>query len=217
MFCRSRQQTHDPTGVVAGFADATGAFLPLVCTLNGARNLAATASLLGLTLDDMSAAALPAPPGSQGLTFLPYLEGERTPPLPDARGQLLGLTLNNYTPANLARATIEGVLWSLAYGLHTLQHHTTTIHRITLTGGGAQSPAVREIARAVFGLPIATTEPFESVAVGAARQAAWALTGTPPTWPIPYIDQQDPTTADQAAAAQINQRYHTTLHTHFAV
>ena len=215
LFCQSPEQTHDPSGVVAGFADATGAFLPLVCTLNGARNLAATASLLGLTFEEMSAAALSAPPGSDGVTFLPYLEGERTPPLPDARGQLVGLSLSNYTPANIARATIEGVLWSLAYGLQTLQQQAASIRRIILTGGGAQSRAVREIARAVLGLPVAATEPFESVAVGAARQAAWALTGTLPTWPVPYVDEQEPTTADLAAAAEINERYHTTLHAHF--
>src|SRR4051794_6196122 len=159
-FTKSQQQTHEPTGTVAGFADATGEFLPLVCTLNGARNLAATASALGLTFEEMSAAALSAPPGSEGLTFIPYLEGERTPPLPDARGQIVGLSLRNYTPANLARATIEGVLWSLAYGLQTLQRYVPGISRITLTGGAAQSRAVREIARAVFGLPVATTEPF---------------------------------------------------------
>jgi len=125
--------------------------------------------------------------------------------------------LSNYTPANLARATIEGVLWSLAYGLQTLQQQATPISRITLTGGGAQSRAVREIARAVFGLPVASTEPFESVAVGAARQAAWALTGTVPDWPVPYVDEQDPTTEDMAAAAEINDRYHSTLQAHFGV
>jgi xylulokinase len=216
VFSRSPQQTHDPSGVVAGFADATGEFLPLVCTLNGARNLAATASVLGLTLEEMSDVARLAPPGSEGVTFLPYLEGERTPPLPDARGHLAGLSLDNYTPANLARATIEGVLWSLAYGLQTLQQQAARINRITLTGGGAQSPAVRDIARAVFGLPVATTKPFESVAVGAARQAAWALTGTLPTWPVPYIEEQEPSMTEVAAATEINERYHSALHAQFS-
>ena len=109
-FTKTTQQTHEPTGTVAGFADATGEFLPLVCTLNGARNLVATAHLLGVTLDELSKLALSAEPGSEGVTFIPYLEGERTPPLPDARGQLVGLTLSNMEPANIARATVEGVL-----------------------------------------------------------------------------------------------------------
>ncbi len=184
-FTRSSQQTHEPTGTVAGFADATGAFLPLVCTLNGARNLVATAQLLGVSLDELSRLALSAEPGSGGLTFLPYLEGERTPPLPDARGELVGMTLKNLTPANLARAAIEGVLWSLAYGVQVLREQTGEITSITLTGGASQSDAVRQIATAVFGLPIVVTDTFESVAVGAARQAAWALTGELPDWPRP--------------------------------
>ena len=78
--------------------------------------------------------------------FLPYLDGERTPPLPDARGQLVGLTLTNMTPANVARATIEGVLWSLAYGLQVLREQTGSIGRVILTGGASQSEAVRTIA-----------------------------------------------------------------------
>ncbi|MFL6026864.1 MAG: xylulokinase, partial [Friedmanniella sp.] len=148
-YTQTTEQTHEPTGTVAGFADATGAFLPLVCTLNGARNLVATAELLGVSLDELSRLALSAEPGSGGLTFLPYLEGERTPPLPDARGELVGMTLRNMTPANLARASIEGVLWSLAYGVQVLRDQTGPIRAITLTGGASGSAAVRGIAAAV--------------------------------------------------------------------
>jgi xylulokinase len=216
-FTKSDRQTHEPTGTVAGFADATGAFLPLVCTLNGARNLVATAQLLGVTLAELSELALSAEPGSQGVTFFPYLEGERTPPLPDARGQLVGLTLGNMTPANIARATIEGVLWSLAYGVEVLREQTGEISSITLTGGASQSDAVRQIAPAVFGLPIVVTDTFESVAVGAARQAAWALTSALPDWQVPVISQQEPTPADQRAAAEIMDRYRSVLTVNFGV
>lgn len=214
-FSQAAQQTHEGTGTVAGFADATGAFMPLVCTLNGARNLVATAELLGVSLDELSALALSAPPGSEGLSFIPYLEGERTPPLPDARGQLIGMTLSNMKPANLARAAIEGVLWSLAYGVQVLREQTGSVQRITLTGGAAQSEAVRQIAPAVFGIPIAVTETFESVAVGAARQAAWALTGNLPDWQVPYLGEFEPTPADQASAAELADRYKAILDTHF--
>ena len=127
---RSETQTHDPSGVVAGFADATGAFLPLVCTLNGARNLVAMAKTLNVSLDEFSALAVSAPAGSEGLVFLPYLEGERTPPLPDARGELRGATLSNLTAANLARATIEGVLWSLAYGVQVLREQASPVDQV---------------------------------------------------------------------------------------
>ncbi len=214
-FTRSSAQTHEGTGVVAGFADATGGFLPLVCTLNGARNLGATAGLLGVSLDEMSRLALTAPPGSEGVTFVPYLEGERTPSLPDARGELVGLTLANMTPANIARATIEGVLWSLAYGVQVLRQETGEINRITLTGGAAQSRAVQEIAPAVFGLPIASTEVFESVAVGAAKQAAWALTGSMPDWAVAYVSELRPSSSDVSAAAEISDRYRSVLSAHY--
>jgi len=216
-FTKSHQQTHEPTGTVAGFADATGEFLPLVCTLNGARNLVATAQVLSVTLAELSELALSAEPGSQDVTFVPYLEGERTPPLPDARCQLVGLTLANMTPANIARATIEGVLWSLAYGVEVLREQTGDISSITLTGGASQSEAVRQIATAVFGLPVVVTDTFESVAVGAARQAAWALTGTLPDWQVPVISQHEPTQADQRAAAEIMDRYRSVLAANFGV
>jgi xylulokinase len=216
-FTKSYQQTHEPTGTVAGFADATGEFLPLVCTLNGARNLVATSQVLGVTLAELSELALSAQPGSQGVTFVPYLEGERTPPLPDAQGQLVDLTLANMTPANIARATIEGVLWSLAYGVEVLREQTGEISSITLTGGASQSEAVRQIAPAVFGLPVVVTDTFESVAVGAARQAAWALTGTLPDWQVPVISQQEPTQADQQVAAEIMDRYRSVLAANFGV
>ncbi|MCE3275612.1 MAG: xylB [Propionibacteriaceae bacterium] len=216
-FTKSHQQTHEPTGTVAGFADATGEFLPLVCTLNGARNLVASAEVLGVTLDELSQLALSAEPGSQGVTFVPYLEGERTPPLPDARGQLIGLTLANMTPANIARATIEGVLWSLAYGVEVLRDQTGQISSITLTGGASQSEAVRRIATSVFGLPVVVTETFESVAVGAARQAAWALTGALPNWPVPVLSRHEATAADQRAAEEISERYRSVLAAHFGV
>src|SRR5918994_232837 len=138
-FTISTSQSHDPTGTVAGFADATGAFLPLVCTLNAARNLSATASLLGVDFAEFARLALSAPAGSGGLAFVPYLEGERTPPLPTATGELVGMSLANLVPANLARAAIEGILWSLAFGLRVLQEHGGTINRVILTGGGGAS------------------------------------------------------------------------------
>ncbi len=109
-----------PSGFVAGFADATGHFLPLVCTLNAARVLTATADLLGVDFDELAALALAAEPGSGGLTLLPYLDGERTPNLPDARGSLHGMTRANLTPQNLARAAIEGMFGGLADAVDAL-------------------------------------------------------------------------------------------------
>ncbi len=178
------QSARDASGTIAGFADATGRFLPLVCTLNAARVLDATARLLGVDHAQLSALALSVEPGAHGLVMVPYLEGERTPNLPDATGSLRGLTLANSTPAHLARAAVEGMLCGLADGLDALVASGVEPRRILLVGGGAASEAVRQIAPTVLGLPVEVPEPGEYVADGACRQAAWALSGeaAPPTW-----------------------------------
>ncbi|MFI2714068.1 xylulokinase [Micromonospora sp. NPDC018662] len=176
----------DATGAVAGFADATGRFLPLVCTLNAARVLDAAATLLGVDLDTLGELALSAPPGADGLVLVPYLEGERTPDRPHATGSLHGLTLGTSTPAHLARAAVEGLLCGLADGLDALLAQGARADRIILVGGGARSAAVRRIAPQVFGRPVVVPPPGEYVADGAARQAAWVALGgdAPPTWSI---------------------------------
>lgn len=172
----------DPSGIIAGFADATGRQLPLVCTLNAARVLDATASLLGVDHDQLSRLALSTP--SEGLVLIPYLEGERTPNRPDASGAIHGLRLGNSTPGHLARAAIEGLLCGLADGIDALRAAGVETRRVLLIGGGAKSAALRELAPAILGVPVVVPEPGEYVADGAARQAAWALAGTPepPKW-----------------------------------
>ncbi|OCB29546.1 xylulose kinase [Mycobacterium malmoense] len=187
----------DDAGFVAGFADATGRYLPLVCTLNGARVLDAAAAMLGVDHHRLSELALAAPPGSAGLVLVPYLEGERTPNRPNASGALHGLRVATATPANLARAAVEGLLCALADGLAHLAALGVDARRILLIGGGAQSRALREIAPAVFGLPVLVPAAGQYVALGAARQAAWALSGSPrpPRWTAPPADEY---TADPA-------------------
>jgi xylulokinase len=174
----------DPTGIVAGFADATGRFLPLIATLNAARVLDAAARLLGVDHATLSELALQAPPGAGGLVLVPYLEGERTPDRPTATGALHGLTLSSAEPTHLARAAVEGLLCGLADGLDALEAQGVRPSRILLIGGGAASEAVRRIAPQVLGRPVAVPPPGEYVALGAARQAAWVLTqdADPPTW-----------------------------------
>ena len=172
----SRAPIADPSGTVAGFADAAGHFLPLVATLNAARVLDTTAALLGVSHDELSDLALHASPGADGLTLLPYFEGERTPNLPDATASLSGMTLASTTRVNLARAAVEGMLRGLGAGLDALRDLGIPLERALLIGGGAQSEAVRRIAPDVLGLPVEVPEPAEYVALGAARQAA-ALVG----------------------------------------
>jgi xylulokinase len=197
----------DPTGTVAGFADATGYFLPLVTTLNAARVLDATARLLGVDHAELSRLALSAPPGAGGLVLVPYLEGERTPNKPYATGALHGLTLSTAEPAHLARAAVEGLLCGLADGLAAVAAGGTPVRRVFLVGGGARSEAVRRIAPAVLGVPVLVPPPGEYVADGAARQAAWVLAGgdTPPIWPsaATEVHEADPVPAVRERYAEV--------------
>ncbi|MEU4624544.1 xylulokinase [Actinoplanes sp. NPDC023801] len=208
VFASSEVAPNDPTGTVAGFADTTGRFLPIVVTLNAARVLDAAAKLLGVDHDELSRLALSATAGAGGLVLVPYLEGERTPNRPDATGSIHGLTLRTSTPAHLARAAVEGMLCALADGLDALVATGAEANRIVLVGGGARSEAVRRIAPALFGKPVVVPPPGEYVADGAARQAAWVTAGggLPPVWsaetPEVYEADSVPLIREQYAAAR---------------
>jgi len=187
-----------------------------VCTVNAARVLDVTARMLGTDAAGLADRALAAAPGAGGLVLLPYLDGERTPNRPAANGVLRGLTTHNATQENLARAAVEAVLCSLADAID----HVTLVtgvapRRVVLIGGAVRSAAIRTLAPAIFGVPVAVPVPAEDVALGAARQAAWALAGTasPPEWParpaaayeadpLPHVREQYASLRDDAAAWQ---------------
>lgn len=193
-FAVAEAASADPSGLVAGFADATGAYLPLVCTLNAARVLTSTAAMLGTDLAAVGELARQASPGAGGLILLPYLDGERTPNLPGATGALLGLTRGGMTRPNLARAAIEGMLCGLADGVDALRAVGVEVRRVLLIGGAAQSVAVPQVAADIFGVPVVVPAPAEYVARGAARQAAWVLSGadSPPDWPVELGERLEP-------------------------
>lgn len=195
VFAVTDAPVRDASGAVAGFADAAGGWLPLIATLNAARVMDATAALLGVDHDRLGELALSASPGSAGLVLQPWFEGERTPNHPDATATLFGMTLASTTRENLARAAIEGVLCGLAEGLDAIREHGVTVQRVLLIGGAAQNPAVRRIAAEVFDVPVVVPEPQEYVALGAAAQAAWALSGSRPGWGTGRADAVDGTTA----------------------
>lgn len=177
---------HDPEGIVAGFADATGHHLPLVCSLNGAPVLAAVAAMLGVDFAEFDRLALSAGPGAAGLVLVPYFDGERSPNLPAAAGAMHGMTTRNLNSANIARAAVEGLLSAMAYCIDKIAEQGVDVERIILVGGGARSEAVRRIAPAIFGTAVQVPTPAEYVALGAARQAAWVLSGRtlPPPWSV---------------------------------
>lgn len=186
-FAVSQTPTHDPSGSVAGFADATGRYLPLVCTLNAARILDAASQMLGKNHDEIAQLALSAQPGAHGLTLLPYFEGERTPNRPNATGVLSGMNINNSNPADIARAMIEGMLAGLADAVDSLITLGVKVERILLIGGAAKNPAVPVIASALFGREVLVPPIGEYVANGAAKQASWALLGQMPQWDLGHV------------------------------
>ncbi|MFF3320379.1 FGGY family carbohydrate kinase [Streptomyces sp. NPDC003035] len=181
----------DPHGLITSFADATGMHLPVVHTSNAVRALRGTAEMLGVeSLDELSALALKSTPGASGLVLLPYLEGERTPRLPHTAGTLSGLRRESMKPEHLARAAFEGMLCSLTDAMDVLRGRGVEVRRVFLLGAAAGLPAVQAIAPAIFGAQVVVPQPADYAALGAARQAAWALgvsRGTlsptaPPAW-----------------------------------
>ncbi|NQX36417.1 FGGY family carbohydrate kinase [Herbiconiux sp. VKM Ac-2851] len=184
VYARSAHPVHDYDGYVCNYADATGDHLPLVATLNAARNFEVGAALLGCSLDEFSELALQARPGASGLTLLPFFLGERTPDLPHARGTLLNASLDNLTRSNFARSVIEGTLAGQVAMLGSLAACDVPVHRLLLIGGAAASPAVQQILAEMVSIPVAVPDADEYVAKGAAMQAAGALTGVFPAWDV---------------------------------
>ncbi|MGA1591691.1 MAG: FGGY-family carbohydrate kinase, partial [Candidatus Nanopelagicaceae bacterium] len=130
--------------------------------------------------------------GANGLRLLPHFDGERTPNRPNIRGNFSGITHENFSPENLARAAIEGVIAGMGFAAEALKREGFNASRILLIGGAAKSEAVQEIAAAMFNSEIQLPPPGEYVADGAARQAAWALTGSA-DWNIGVMKSIEPT------------------------
>jgi len=206
VYARTAEPVQDYAGYVCSYADATGDHLPLVATLNAARNLHLGAGLLGCTYAELSDLALDAPAGSEGLTLLPYFEGERTPDLPHARGSLHGATLTNFTRANFARAVVEGTLASQVAMLDALHACGVETNRLLLIGGAAKNPAVQKVLAQMVEPPLLVPEFDEYVTKGTAMQAVAALDGGFPSWPVTMTELPQtplqPQIAEQHHAAQ---------------
>jgi len=174
VFAYSQTPVVDPKGELAAFCDSTGAWLPLVCTMNVTGATEMVRSWFGLSMADLTQAASRVPVGSDGLLFLPYLEGERTPSMPGATGLFYGLRKGADSPGHLMRAAMEGATLGLRYGLDILRRLGIVPQRVSLAGGGAQNPLWRQICADAFGVPVVRSAVDEAAAYGAALQACWA-------------------------------------------
>jgi len=173
IYAYSSEPIVDPQGEMAAFCDSTDKWLPLICTMNVTVATEQVRKMFGWDIKTLNASVAEAPPGAGRIVFLPYLVGERTPNLPNGVGVYHGLTATNMTPANFARATMEGVTMGLAYGLNRFRSLGTKASEIRLTGGGSKSRTWRQICADIFRTPVVCLATAEGAALGAAMHAAW--------------------------------------------
>lgn len=161
------------SAMVANFCASHGGWLPLVCTMNVTSATTRIRELLGLDLATFGERVAAAPIGAEGVTMLPFFNGERVPMLPEASASLDGLTSVNTTPANLCRAVVEGATLGLRYGLEQFGRLTEGVSEIRLIGGGARSPVWRQMLADITASRVVCPEVTDAAALGAALQAAW--------------------------------------------
>jgi xylulokinase len=171
IFACAGEPVVDRAGEIAAFCDSNDRWLPLLCTMNVTVATELFCEMFGWNHERMDREIGSVPPGADGLLFLPYLQGERTPNRPDACGVLHGMNASNTTPAHLARAVMEGVTLGMAYGLHRMGEIGVRPEVIRLTGGGSNSPVWRQMCADVFGYPVVSLRSSEGAALGAAIQA----------------------------------------------
>lgn len=163
----------DPRGEIAAFCDSTNRWLPLLCTMNVTVATEMVRNDFKMSHEQFSNAAARAPAGADGLLLLPYLEGERTPNVPNGTGVFLGVNSRTFTAPHFARATMEGVTLGMNYGLRRLAQLGVEPTQIRATGGGARSKAWRQIMADIFNAEVVTLKVSEGAAFGAALQALW--------------------------------------------
>jgi len=176
LFACADQPVVDDRAGWAAFCSSTGAWLPLICTMNCTVATENVARAFGFDSRDGDAVLQGTRPGADGLGMLPFFNGERTPDLPRARASFHGLDPENFTRANAYRAAMEGATYALRNGFDSLRAAGLRFSSIRLTGGGSRSGAWRQMVADVFGLPVEVPAEQEGAAFGAALQALWAST-----------------------------------------
>jgi len=173
IYACSEKPAIDPQGEIGAFCDSTNRWLPLLCTMNVTVATEMVRHDFGMDVKTFDATVARAKPGADGLILLPYLEGERTPNVPDGTGVYFGVTPKTFTAANFARAAMESVTLGMNYGLRRLAELGVKPKQIRATGGGAKSKVWRQIMADIFNAEVATLKVGEGAAYGAALQAFW--------------------------------------------
>ena len=205
---RTLHPVHDPTGTVDTMADPRSGFIPIVAMLNGARVMLATARMLGVGLERLDDLAGSGAPDANGALLVPHLDGERNPLADASAGMLVGLSRRAMTPADIARATVLGLGCAISEAFDAVARVGMPPGRIFLVGGGSKSACLRQVIADLLGRPVQWPTHREHAAYGAARQAAWALTGSAPDWPpLPSLTVQPST--DLGWVGGVRERYRT--------
>jgi xylulokinase len=173
IYACSEKPVIDPAGEIAAFCDSTNRWMPLLCTMNVTVATELVRNVFHLSHEEMDAAICKAPVGANGLLLLPYLEGERTPNVPQGTGVFFGINTGNWKQENICRATMEGVTLGMNYGLNRLRALGIRPRQIRVTGGGSNSPVWRQIMADIFNTEVVCTQTAEGAAFGAALQALW--------------------------------------------
>jgi sugar (pentulose or hexulose) kinase len=194
VFAYSDKPVVDPEGAIAAFCDSTGAWLPLLCTMNVTGVTEQVRTLLGdPSHESITKAAAAVAAGSDGLLFLPYLQGERVPNLPGATGALLGMRHDNLTPGHLFRAAIEGATLGLVSGIERMKRLGLSVSSVRVVGGGSKNPLWRQIIADALQVRVETLVEPESAALGGAIQAFW----------VARVEAGESISADDAARALV--------------
>lgn len=167
----------DPEGILAAFCSSTGGWLPLLCTMNCTVATELTRDLFDMDVKEIDAAGAKAPVGAEGVSMLPFFNGERVPNLPNGKASIMGLNATNYTKENIARASLESAVYGMKIGLDRFRELGFDVKEIRIIGGGAKSHIWRQMAADALGVPVLVPEQAEAAALGAALQAFWMLEG----------------------------------------
>jgi xylulokinase len=178
VFAQSTSLADDPSGAVAPFCDATGAYLPLLCVMNATGVAEEVKHAFGCDHGDLAREAAQVPAGCRGVLWLPYLQGERVPDLPHATGTITGLRPSSLDRATLYRAALEGVSFNLAWGVERMRAAGVSITRARIVGGASKSDLWCRILADVLEVPLVRLEEAESAALGASLQAVWAVSAS---------------------------------------
>lgn len=203
---RTTVQAADPAGTVETMSDARTGFIPIVVLLNGARVIGASARLLRVTIEQLDALAQESDPEAAGALLLPHLDGERNPASPTSSGSFVGLSRRSMTPPALARATYLGLGCSIAEAFDALTAAHGAPTRAFVVGGGARSQSLRQTVADLIGTEVEWPAHREHAAFGAARQAAWALTGVLPEWDVGPVRRTAPS-PNREWVAEVRARY----------